>query len=216
MGTDIHGVFQRHDAQTGTWHDVPSEYEQNRHYQLFAVLAGVRNGYGFAGVRTGEPTEPIAQPRGYPPDFQVADDTHTLPSMECHTLWRREYNAKHPSPDALYLWMGEHSHSWLTGEEMLAWAEQAPRVVKTGVMHRTEYEKWDHKSEPENYSGGVMGRDVVLVPDNAVVMAKTPHWNYVQVEWEQGLREELAYFFDEVTRLTAEHGRIRFVFGFDS
>ena len=54
MGTDIHGVFQRFDAAAGIWEDVPSKYEQDRHYQLFAVLAGVRNGYGFAGAQTAE------------------------------------------------------------------------------------------------------------------------------------------------------------------
>ena len=69
MGTDIHGVFQRHDEATGQWHDIPSNYAQDRHYQLFAVLAGVRNGTGFAGVVTGEPVKPIAEPRGYPKDF---------------------------------------------------------------------------------------------------------------------------------------------------
>jgi len=42
MGTDIHGVFQAFD--NGQWRDVESSYEQDRHYQLFAVLAGVRNG----------------------------------------------------------------------------------------------------------------------------------------------------------------------------
>lgn len=82
MGTDIHGVFQAFDAETKKWQDIPSEYEQSRHYQLFAVLADVRNGYGFAGVQTGEPVKPIAKPRGLPPDFEMDDDSHPLASLE--------------------------------------------------------------------------------------------------------------------------------------
>lgn len=67
MGTDIHGVFQRHNG--AAWEDIASKYQQNRHYQLFAALAGVRNGVGFAGVPTGEAIKPIAEPRGLPADF---------------------------------------------------------------------------------------------------------------------------------------------------
>lgn len=40
----------------------------NRNYGLFAILADVRNGTGFAGVKTGEPTTPIDLPRGLPDD----------------------------------------------------------------------------------------------------------------------------------------------------
>lgn len=67
MGTDIHGVFQRRNPETKQWEDIPHKYEMNRHYQLFAMLAGVRNGTGFAGVKTGEPVKPISEPRGVRP-----------------------------------------------------------------------------------------------------------------------------------------------------
>lgn len=40
----------------------------NRNYDLFAALADVRNGVGFAGVKTGKAIEPIAMPRGIPDD----------------------------------------------------------------------------------------------------------------------------------------------------
>lgn len=186
MGTDIHGVFQRHNKETGAWEDIEHKYEMDRHYLLFAVLAGVRNGRCFAGVKTVEAVAPIAEPRGYPEGFPLAER------------------------------LGDHSHSWLTGEEMLAWFASTPVVVQTGVLSRDEYERWDKKSAPDNYCGDVSGRDVVVVSDTQIARALAPNWNYIRCEWDASLRDELTYFFDEVARLQAEHGQVRFVFGFDS
>lgn len=196
MGTDIHGVFQRRAGNQ--WHDIPSLYEQDRHYQLFAVLAGVRNGYGFAGVPTGEAVTPISEPRGLPIDFPVDDDSH------------------HEAGKLLEIWMGDHSYSWLTGAEMLAWAETAPRIVKTGVLSREAYGDWDKTSPPKMYCGGVSGGGALVVQDNTFAKKAQPHWTHIQCTWTRDLREELADFFGEVARLVSEHGEIRFVFGFDS
>jgi len=220
MGTDIHGVFQRHDATTNTWEDIPSNYEQSRHYQLFAVLAGVRNGRGFAGVKTGEPVEPIAEPRGYPEGFPVDEDMHVVGKLEDIDPRRREYRTAEcleEGENPLELWMGDHSHSWLTGAEMLDWYATAPTVIQTGIFDRANYESWDKKSPPDfGYCGGIGGHGVVLVNDNAPEREANTNWTHIRCEWEQGLRGELAYFFDEVARLQAEHGQVRFVFGFDS
>lgn len=211
MGTDIHGVFQRRNA--GRWEDIPSLYEQARHYQLFAVLAGVRNGFGFAGAPTGEAVKPISAPRGLPSDFVMEDDSHPITSLENMDPWRRGW---YEESEALAVWMGDHSHSWLTGAEMLAWAENAPKLTKVGVLDRETYEKWDGVCRPPAYSGGISGPGVIQVNDNAVEKAATPAWTYIRCSWESDLRTELAYFFDEVARLVAEHGEVRFVFGFDS
>lgn len=209
MGTDIHGVFQAFD--NGQWRDVESSYGQDRHYQLFAVLAGVRNGYGFAGVPTGEPVTPIAQPRGLPVDFPMHGDSHPIAELAHMDPSRRKW---HHDGDALEVWMGDHSHSWLTGEEMLAW--RPPTVTKVGILSREEYGAWTKQGAPREYCGGVSGGGVKVINDNAVEMSETPTWTHVRVHWECSLTEELAYFFDEVRRLVAEHGKIRFVFGFDS
>lgn len=213
MGTDIHGVFQRHDAATDKWVDVPSNYEQDRHYQLFAVLAGVRNGFGFAGVKTGDPVEPIADRRGLPDDFVMDGDAHPIASLDFMDPGRRKY---HGDDEPLEVWMGDHSHSWLTGEEILAWAEKAPTVTKTGYLTREVYANWDGKSAPESYCGDSWGLSIVKINDNEVERRETPNWTHIRCEWECGLKQDLAYFFDEVARLVSEHSRIRFVFGFDS
>ena len=145
MGCDIHGVFQRHDEKSNAWQDVESVYEQDRHYFLFGILAGVR-GDG----------PPIAEPRGLPEDFELVDgEDHPITDLKYMDPRRRGW---HKTNDPLVVWMGDHSHSWLTGEEMLKWYKSA-------------------KAEE---------------------------------------REYVIYFFDEVARLVAEHGKIRFVFGFDN
>jgi hypothetical protein len=48
MGTDVHAVFQTKLGRR--WVEVPSAWEQDRHYLLFSWLAGVRNGFGFGGI----------------------------------------------------------------------------------------------------------------------------------------------------------------------
>ena len=213
MGTDIHGVFQRQTADG--WEDVPSKYEETRHYQLFAVLAGVRNGYGFAGIPTGEPAKPISEPRGLPDDFQIVDDGHLVSAEYYRQTWRYEYT-KEGDEGFGRIWMGDHSHSWLTADEMLAWATNAPTVLKIGCISREDYETWNKVSCPSSYCGLVSGRSIRLINDSALEMAQQPDWTHVRVTWESNLAEELAYFFDEVRRLQALHGQIRFVFGFDS
>lgn len=209
MGTDIHGVFQR--KVFVTWIDIESAYDQRRNYQLFAVLADVRNGYGFAGCRTGEHVEPIARPRGLPHDFLCAEDVHPVSSIQ-HICPRRREWVKEGEP--LHVWMGDHSHSWLTGTEMLAW--KPPTVVKCGIVSRAAYDAWNRDGAPDRYCGGIAGPGVVVVDDNAKAMAEHPGWTHVSVEWESNLADELAYFFDEVKQLVAKHDEIRFVFGFDS
>lgn len=189
MGTDIHAVFQKQ-LPDGRWEDVESEYSEGRHYQLFAVLAGVRNGTGFAGLVTGDPVTPISEPRGLPEDFEIDDDHH------------------------FDKWMGEHSFSWLLGSEILAWAENAPAVVQRGIVDRRTYEAWDKVSVPQSYCGVILGRGLVIVDPHEV--ESTPDYTHVYSEWKSELSDELGYFVDEVRRLVDLHGEIRMVFGFDS
>jgi hypothetical protein len=110
--------------------------------------------------------------------------------------------------------MGDHSYSWLTADEILAWSP--PRVLKTGIIDRKDYETWDHKTPPSSYCGGISGPNVVVVRDNKRELETNPKWTHVRVEWEADLREELSYFIEEIARLRAEHGDVRMVFGFDS
>jgi len=221
MGTDIHAVWQKRNNPAEDWQDIPSNWEQDRHYQLFAVLADVRNGYGFAGCPTGQPITPISPPRGLPTDFEHIDYEHKLPwstaSTEDQKWWAR-FDERKPG-DPIDYWMGDHSHSWLSATEMLEWFKFAPPVIKTGIISREIYNKWDNKSAPEAYCGGIHGSDVVLTTVDNLASGNSPrNWTHIQVQWEEHLRLTLAYFFDEVQRLVNLHhpAEIRLVFGFDS
>lgn len=97
MGADIHGVlqsrFKRVDGEWSGWIDEEEIYD-TRHYLMFGYLAGVRN---YSGVT------PISEPRGLPEDFEMKEGEY---EVDTHTLW------------GLEVWMGDHSHSWLTLSEI--------------------------------------------------------------------------------------------------
>lgn len=92
MGADIHGVLQE-SLDGKRWYTI-AEIEDDRNYWLFSALADVRN-YGSI--------TPISEPRGFPEDFEVDGDMHSMP-----------YSGRG-------VWLGDHSHSWLTIEELIAW-----------------------------------------------------------------------------------------------
>lgn len=92
MGSDIHMAAEvrkngkwelvKDNVFKNSWYnpDSNSEYFRNmepltnvpyddRCYNLFAILANVRNGRGFAGCKTGERFNPVSEPKGYPEDM---------------------------------------------------------------------------------------------------------------------------------------------------
>ncbi len=103
MGCDIHGIWQaKKDAH---WVDVPSEWDQEPHYLLFGWLSGVRD-----ANQTG-----IAPLRGLPDDFVVnLESEHATALENFNAFRRRHYQEGEP------FWMGDHSHSWVTADEILA------------------------------------------------------------------------------------------------
>ena len=110
MGCDIHAMFQaRVDKE---WVDIENPYEEDRHYSLFSWLADVRNGGAI---------EPISPPRGFPDGFVVDDENErAMSDIKHYPPWRREWESIRGG-----MWLGDHSHSWLTTEEVLS-AEAPP------------------------------------------------------------------------------------------
>jgi hypothetical protein len=158
MGCDIHLYVEK--RVDGKW--IPadkwtkSEYENEgnpltveynarfysgRNYDLFAVLADVRNGYGFAGVDTGDGFKPIRKPKGLPKDAS------------------REVRAESES------WgIDGHSHSWFTVAELLAY-DWTQMTTKRGWINGPMFFHWcgwrrDHGEGPESYSGGISGQGI--------------------------------------------------------
>lgn len=217
MGTDIHPVVQVL-REAGYWHTVALDTSpqmqygegrtwpllESRDYTVFAVLANVRNGRGFAGVYTHDPVRPIALPRGLPDDF-------------CK-----------PDPDLF--WMGEHDFSWVTLRELLDY-DWDQKVVEGGVVTADEYDAWQRSGTlaPTTWCGGASGRSILTVPvedylthreeirRHATAMQKEVY--VAGVRWQRPLRESVPAFVNEILPWLQTLGKpdeVRLVFGFDS
>lgn len=215
MGCDIHSVVQILDIYSDLKPWVTVEHRLNgdpRSYDYFAILADVRNGYGFAGVNTGDGFIPISKPRGLPNGF-------VLDENDCHQG----------------AWMGDHSHSWVTLEEMLN-HDLSQKTKKRGFISFDEYKEWKKRepASPDSYSGGISGRGIECVDmaraDQLIAdgfketkgFVEDRHEVFVQVEWEISYSGVLA-FSEAIRRMKEiasnfyrEPKDVRLVFGFDS
>ena len=225
MGCDIHfcverrvdGVWQTADRWTddeGYITNVDRFYE-GRCYDLFAILADVRNGYGFAGVTTGSGFVPISAPRGLPAN--VSSEVKTFAEG----------------------WDGDgHSHSWLTLKELLDF-DWTRTTTKQGYVDLVSYARWyDRSSAPDNCYGGVDGPSVQKVPRDqmdALVRAwaemdeqtqsdfeKLHRWTYTLVTWETTYAEAAGgdWWMKTIPALLAlskgSYEDVRVVFFFDN
>lgn len=178
MGTDIHmacevkrndkwelvtdKVFKNH------WYEPNSEYRwakeeytnipyDNRCYNLFAILAGVRNGRGFAGCKTGEEFNPISAPKGYPEDMcaelrsDISDDYDNEAYSHRPTL------------------SNEHSASWLTLKELLDYDwNQMHRNY--GCVCEDTYRNFVMKGlYPSTWSGDIWGPNIIHLSEEEMV-----------------------------------------------
>lgn len=115
----------------------------NRNYDVFAMLADVRNGYGFAGCDTGDGFRPIASPRGLPLDVS-----------KILRVRADEYGAD------------GHSHSWLLLSELDRPDYYRQVTIHRGVVTPAAYAKWlaaGANARPDRWCGGVSGRDTHTV-----------------------------------------------------
>ena len=155
MGTDIHMIAERridgkwqtfeeevfNDCSWGNVTKTSSPYE-SRNYNLFAILAGVRNGRGFAGCKIGEPFDPISRPKGYPADM----DKKSMNYMS-----------------------EEHSASWLTLKEIdrYDWSQKHRNY---GVVSEDTYKNFIMQGEnPDVWSGGIGGDNYVTIDEDEMI-----------------------------------------------
>ena len=243
MGTDIHMIVEVRDSTASPWvattgpslmaklanrGEIPVGMDKyvteesftwiyhDRNYQLFAMLADVRNGVGFAGIKTGERLNPITPERGIPVDY--AD------------------NAKATYEDALGIaalsednmsWLGEHSFSWLKYEELIDPGYWDQVATLCGVVPLGDFDKLGG-NPPSSWCGSVHGPNIETV-DEKVALSATFRMNldpvaryHVRMSWEQPYRECAGRFYAEtipqLATLSSQYGagNVRIVFGFDS
>lgn len=148
MGTDIHFFVEKkvgdkwvtldewksedHSAWAGgTYYSPKTELYGSRNYDTFAILADVRNGYGFAGVDTGEGFVPISAPKGYPDDM-------------CKELKSHVYDDDY------------HSESWLTLKELLDYNWN--RTTKQRIfIHGQDWDRWKNEWSLDPEKKGLCG-----------------------------------------------------------
>lgn len=197
-------------ACLGTLRDM--RWYHNRNYDVFAILADVRNGHGFAGVATGNGFNVIAEPRGIPDDLS--------PMVRDHSSW-------------------DHTPSWLLLAEILAF-DWTQVTGHTGVIPLFKAEGSDRLMDgdanyvdwkehgggcPSSYSGSVSGKGIVTVSaaEADAMIASGSHRNhravYVQVSWSEVYSEsasDFLAFVEEFLKPLGDPADVRIVFGFDS
>ncbi len=222
MGCDIHmraevltetGWKMVSDTFTNDYYDSkrpidtynkPKTYEPygGRNYDLFAMLADVRNGRGFAGVKTSEGFNPISDPKGVPLDAS-AEVLDFMDSYGCDG----------------------HSHSYLTLSELLAY-DFDQITVKRGVIELAKYaELRKTNKSPESWSGGISGPNIVTIDedvadeilDNGQDVGSNRF--YVSYHWVIKYKESVSDFIEttipELQKL-GEPDNVRIVFFFDN
>ena len=206
MGCDIHYTFQRKD-ENNNWVDTNDgqEYGKDnyigRNYLLFSVLAGVRNGFGFANTPTYVPIEPIDEPRGIPQDINYDFD----------------YEFTDDDENCSRVWYGDHSYSYLTSDEILDYFKTKRAVSRCGVITLAAYYEWDGVRQPDMWCGAISGPNVSTFDTQGVRGCVIPdYYTHVKIEWQVDLEESLAYFVESIKQLHAKYGVVRLVFGFDN
>lgn len=230
MGTDIHMWVETQDYD-GQWRLTMGRAACYgvRNYDVFAVLADVRNGRGFAGCATGDGFNVIAQPRGLPVDMDPA----TKAQIDEHGM--------------------EHTPTWLLLPEILEFNWQQT-VIQSGWVDAASFAEWlryDGMKAPANYCGSIAGggirhvtpefmlaalaetavpedvKDAIRAtgyPPNGWKMPEALGGLFALVEWRISYEEACATFLEWARGLRAgptrlrhtEPDRIRLVFYFDS
>lgn len=196
------------------WEKVRGPYEERRtnpfvlgrNYNLFAILADVRNGRGFAGVKTGEGFNVIVEPRGIPVDASA------------DYLWEAEYQ----DGDG-------HSHSWLTLRELTGFDWEQTTAL-SGWVGPYGYREFKEKGSPSSWCGLVSGRDIKLISNEEMdtyIQNTEPSKDkddfqarvYTHVEWGVSYRECAGKFLKETLPALQQLGDpddVRICFFFDN
>lgn len=194
------------DVDGFTWNELlTQEPYSGRNYDLFAILADVRNGVGFAGCDTGDSVEPMDNPRGIPSD-----------ASEFYKKQSEKWG------------IDGHSHSFFTLDELLA-HDWDKFKVKRGVVGLEEYKVFKKNGKPESWSGGVDGYSVKMVSneemDEFIAGTKTVEQDkhyYTTIEWTITHREMVGSFYTKTLpalQKLAKHkdvAGVRIVFFFDN
>ena len=199
-------------SNTDDWHAFGREVIGDRNYLLFAVLADVRNGRGFAGCEIFDPIKPIK--------------TFNDPGLSLDILFSPRCFTHSPnSADCCYdsHWLGYHDHHVITAEEILNYDWQQT-LVDYGVFAVEDFLKFLGGDKNVGYCGDVDGVSVIKHPrvdmtGGKAIVFNTNGYTHIPAKWDAGtVGEHLTAFLNEFHQVLADNPDydIRLVIGFDS
>lgn len=174
-----------------------------RNYDLFAILANVRNGNGFAGYDTGDGFIPMDMPRGLPKDV-----TQTIKNKS------EEWG------------VDGHSHSYFNLQELNEY-DWNRKTKHRGFVTLEEYKQLRTKGEPRSWCSMVDGGAVVKISNKEMEkmskkgIPKDGKNYYTHVEWESDYKSSVGenWFTKTIpalTKLAKNPKDVRIVFWFDN
>jgi len=211
MGCDIH-IFAETKNKTGEWMPVTepvfastlgdsmtARLYDGRNYQLFSILADVRNGIGFGGCDTGDRLNPISDPKGLPEDVskEVAEKSDS---------WGED----------------GHSHSFFMLKELLDYDWDQESKLR-GFVSFDQYRYYKKHGKPISYCGNISGNNVKIITneqmEEAVQNGVSRDDLYTKVEWGETYKECVGYFYSHTIPALKKLGgpdEVRIVFWFDN
>lgn len=230
MGCDIHMFAEV--KTNGKWIRVGEIFEgwskgsltdepyTGRNYDLFAILADVRNGLGFAGIVTGSGFNPIADPKGLPNDSEylnaVSKYAYDVSPMSGKSIPEEEREKNRD-------WIMNsdyHSHSYFTLDELMKY-DWNQLTLKSGVVTKAEYLRYKKDGSPSAWCGSVSGGGVRNISNEEMETAMdTKHiQHYTTVEWGSTYAERCGNFLNTTIPALQRLGDrkdVRIVFWFDN
>lgn len=216
---DLEREYQREKLSD---YDAPTELSgwaySGRNYDLFGILANVRNGVGFAGVKTGEGFIPILM---------------DLYGDQYKENWYVRGLPEDLSPElqaAADYWDGDgHSHNWLTVQEVLDYSLwEKGDSVHYGWVSETVYKQFKENGDPYPCCGGISGGGVVHVSNEQmedIISGKFPKEEgksyYTQISWTEGYKDAAGSFYTRTIPMLVDMAgddldSVRLVFWFDN
>lgn len=213
--------------------DHPYKY---RNYDLFAMLADVRNGRGFAGDKTGEGFNPICQPKGIPKDasfevmrkFCIREDADHSRDVLRGWVERGMSTVVKLGPVMEVTHPDWHSASWLTVEELDAY-DWNQETKLAGWVSPAGFTEFKEKGRPSSWCGGVGGGSIKHITNSEMERLLASGVNvsddrvfykyYTQVEWGIKYADSAREFLDVTMPMLRKLGApkdVRMVFWFDN
>lgn len=192
--------FNENEEENGWNYKFTDSPYRGRNYNLFAILADVRNGRGFAGVKIGDGFNPISDPKGLPEDVS------------------EEIKANSDE------WGGDgHSHSYFSLLELKTynWNQY---TIHQGCVDIEEYKIFKERGHPDSWSGDFWGSSIRKISneemDKLILNPPSDELKYYTlVNWKSSYKESIGDIWfknmEELSKL-GNDDEVRIVFWFDN